>query len=381
MPIPKEKLTDIKEHYERAQKLIEEDSKTDPVTDPYRSHYAAQKILQDLENNVQNLQIDNDEDLVLRAILCCICKEIGRIHYFTEELSNAEKYFEKCLKLLKDNELNEHCINIYIDILNQSSILWSSRTNPEASKELLERAENAYKDFRAAGDLKPLELTDLFGSPDEIESGKGDLALEKLHTLTLYYLAQVYGNLGDLPKSAHYCHLTLKRQLEYNDFEAIDWALNAATLSQYYFTKNALKQSRHLLAAASYMLDKHEQNLCSSELSDDEKREKLDVLSHRSADIARCWAKYGLYILSTSKERLIQETDDGVTDGMADLTISHEFEEFKTLSLSLYENQVIDEFVLTYDDAKQVFLNAQTWLNRAKEHYTCKFEFSLFFDF
>jgi hypothetical protein len=31
---------------------------------------------------------------------------------------------------------------------------------------------------------------------------------------------------------------------------------------------------------------------------------------HRSADIARCWAKYGLMLLSTSMERLMSEVDE-----------------------------------------------------------------------
>lgn len=31
---------------------------------------------------------------------------------------------------------------------------------------------------------------------------------------------------------------------------------------------------------------------------------------HRSADIARCWAKYGLLLLSTSMERLMSEVDE-----------------------------------------------------------------------
>lgn len=189
-------------------------------------------------------------------------------------------------------------------------------------------------------------------------------------------------SLGDLHKSANYCHQTLKRQIDYNDYEPIDWALNAATLSQYFFTKNALKQSRHLLAAASYMLDKYEQDVCAMDLTEDQRKAKMDILNHRSADVARCWAKYGLHILSTSKDRLMQDNEEeqaavaeaGISREMENLTINNEFDEFQTLSLSLYENQVGAEFVLTYDDAKMVFVNAQAWLNKAKEYYTAESE-------
>lgn len=41
-------------------------------------------------------------------------------------------------------------------------------------------------------------------------------------------------------KAAHYCHSTLKRQLEYNAYHPMEWAINAATLSQFYINKVGL---------------------------------------------------------------------------------------------------------------------------------------------
>lgn len=60
---------------------------------------------------------------------------------------------------------------------------------------------------------------------------------EKACTHTLYYLAQVYQHLDMTEKAAQYCHTTLKRQLDYSGYSPVKWALNAATLSQYYLTK------------------------------------------------------------------------------------------------------------------------------------------------
>lgn len=349
MTVLKEKLSDIKEQYEKAQKLIEEESKSDPITEPYRSHYKACQVLLDLENNILNIiqdipSADSSEQIkTYSAILSHVLKEIACIYTFTEELSNGEKYFRKALERIGEDNKNESMfITVYVDTLNQLSILCSQLENIEQSKEFLETAENAYRTFKEKNG-QALTISDVFGSPEEIEMGKGDIALEKLHTLTLYYMAQVLGNLGNLEKSANYCHQTLKRQIEYNDYEPIDWALNAATLSQHFFTKNKLKQSRHLLAAASYMLDKYEQDICAMELTEDQRKSKMDTLNHRSADVARCWAKYGLHILSTSKERLMQDNEEdqeGVVKEMENLTINNDFDEFQTLSLSLYENQV-----------------------------------------
>lgn len=92
---------------------------------------------------------------------------------------------------------------------------------------------------------------------------------ELAYTHTMYYLAQVYKNLGEsdlveficfflfffnllkvitkafcLPgqteRAATYCHSTLQRQLQLNQYNPMEWALNAATLSQYYITKVGL---------------------------------------------------------------------------------------------------------------------------------------------
>jgi KIF-binding protein len=97
------------------------------------------------------------------------------------------------------------------------------------------------QDYRAQNQCESnvVSPSDLFATTDK--KGDGDEKLEKTHTLTLYYLAQVYGTLGQQLKSALYCHNTLKRQLESKDFDSIDWALNAATLSQFFATHNGFK--------------------------------------------------------------------------------------------------------------------------------------------
>lgn len=45
---------------------------------------------------------------------------------------------------------------------------------------------------------------------------------------------------GETERAATYCHSTLQRQLQLNQFSPMEWALNAATLSQYYITKVGL---------------------------------------------------------------------------------------------------------------------------------------------
>ena len=70
---------------------------------------------------------------------------------------------------------------------------------------------------------------------------------ESTFTHTLYFLAQVEEGLGNSEHSAKYCHTTLLRQLETKQYDPVDWALNCATLSQYYITKDNYPMARHCL--------------------------------------------------------------------------------------------------------------------------------------
>lgn len=310
MPFNKEHLTDYKEQYEKAEKLVEEESKHDPETEPFRSHYAARDVLVELQNNLKNVLIDADpeseESRTITYILGYIYKDTGRICVWTEELAAGEEYLKKCVFLLEPWKMQPECVNAYIGALNQIGILWSNRQNAKESQKYLSQAEELYKQFKESG-LVPLTIYDIFGTKDEIENGKGLDVLEKTHTLTLYYLAQIIGCLGDLHTSAVYCHTTLKRQLEFDDYEHIDWALNAATLSQYFFNQNRNTESRHHLAAAQYMLDKHELQMYQPDMNEEARAAVLETFHHRSADVMRCWAKYGLNLMLESKNRLLDD--------------------------------------------------------------------------
>lgn len=315
MTITKENLSDYKEQYEKAENLVELDSKHDPETEPFRSHYLARDILVGLQNTLKNVISEyegnngNEEDIrTYKCILGYIYKDTGRICVWTEELSSGETYLQQSIEILEPYKLDADCINAYLGALNQIGILWSNRQNAAKSKEYLIRSEELYTQFKSSKQT-PLTLYDIFDNKIENDTGKGLDILEKTHTLTLYYMAQIIGTLGDLHKSAIYCHTTLKRQLQFDDYEPIDWALNAATLSQYFFTNNRNTESRHHLAAATYMMDKHEEQMYTPNMSDDERAAVREIFHHRSADIFRCWAKYGLNLLLESKNRLLNDDD------------------------------------------------------------------------
>ncbi|XP_055688315.1 KIF-binding protein [Lutzomyia longipalpis] len=380
MPVDREKLSCLKERYDKAIQLMEEDSKSDPESDPFRSHYAARDILLEIRGYLEKLlaRDDNDDETVLiyKSLLGFIYKNLGQLYIFVEEITTGRKYLQDSIVLLEDYHANPEAIIPLVGSLNQLGILQANQGETADAKETLQRAEKIYVDFNESPSGEPLTtINDLFATKEEIQAGAGRLMLEKTHTITLYYLAQVMCTLGEADTSRNYCHSTLKRQLHFKDYDAIDWALNAATLSQCFLTPEGLTHARHHLAAATYIMDRFEGQMFKPEMSEDEKAAQLETFQHRYADVDRCWVKYALFILSHSKDRLMEEEKDDsgvaeITKKVPPLSISTAAEDMIfPLDLSIYETKITDQPVLMFEDAKEVYLFAMRHINHAKEYY------------
>ncbi|KAH8391983.1 hypothetical protein KR215_011643 [Drosophila sulfurigaster] len=382
--IPKEVLSDYKELFEQANKLVEDESKSDPPTDPYRSHYKARdvlltlkKLLDDQLVSLQASEADGGhEELVYKAMLGFVQRDLGRIYIFTEESSEGEKYLVHCLELLEPHKQRPECIIAYMGAINELSIVLGSRQEYKKAADLLLKAEQSYQAFKQSGEVA-LNLTELH-TPDETPGG-GNQELENIYTLCGFYLAQMYGHIGEPEKSAQCCHRTLYRQLQYKTYDPIDFALNTATLSQYYIGKDRFKEARHHLAAATIIMAEHEATMLKPEMSEQQRADYTETFKHRYADVARCWAKYGLSLLQVSRERLLADDDedeDGnkLNKATAQLALEDQDYRFVDLDLAACERRVSCDFCLTFDDAKLVFHFVNEWLDVAKDYYKAETE-------
>lgn len=317
-------------------------------------------------------------------MLGAVYYNLGSVSVDVDEVTNGRKFFDKCKEVIEPFKTAPEVVQVAQVMFNQLAIL-TAENEPQDALVHITEAKNVYETFKPTCQL-PIDINELFvANIEAYDVQKAYSNFEKNYTLTLYYLAQIYGALKDSLRSSIYCHVTLQRQLEYDDYDPIDWALNAATLSQFFMEKNGAKQARHHLAASSYILDKYQATLNQCTEHSEENDAKVENFKHRSADVARCWAKYGLLLLSLSKERLLKHTDDinmngSLSTDMSKLEInSHGTSvhvedlsnlDFPTLDLAGYEAQVTDQFVLTMQDARKVFTNIQKWLNKAHEYYT-----------
>jgi hypothetical protein len=290
--VSNDELVTLQEQYEKVKKLLDEESKTDPPTEPYRSKYKARSILNEMKSTLSNTledsnptePIDSHDEPKIKvvAMLGTVLLNLGMTSYETEEISTSEEQLNNCVALLMPYARFPTCIITLMKALNQLGIIWSERDDSTKSLVNLNKCELLYKDYNDTSRLEwphPVSASELFNMsiPEDPEE-----QLEKTHTLTLYYLAQVYGVLGKQLRSAVYCHNTLKRQLESKSYDPIDWALNAATLSQFFAAHNGFEESRHHLAAASVILDQLEAQMIENpEGSEEERDARYKKIYHR----------------------------------------------------------------------------------------------------
>ncbi|CAL7949027.1 unnamed protein product [Xylocopa violacea] len=357
-------IANVREKFKDVRKLLDDHEKFSTETKPYKIKYQAIDVLKSMEMDLIKILADmpeeeKGEEIIMLAV---IHLNLGLLYADTEELQMGEEQFMKCLKLLENKELEPEAVLPVLSTLNQLGLIWSQWNQPTKAKEFLDQAEKIYNDFIDTNNpcRDPINMAQNFG----IEQVKDELSpkevLEKVHTLTLYYLAQVYSSLKDHRQSAIYCHMTLRRQLGDNDImqdlDCIDWALNAATLSQYFMSNDGFSQARHHLAAASYILQRH-----------------------RSADVARCWAKYGILLMSLSKQRLLEKNESEEENDQSKLNNKDPSKStiIESLKFDVLEKdiepiavQITDKYLLDSTDSRIVFFNVLKWLEQAKAYYT-----------
>ncbi|XP_050740456.1 KIF-binding protein-like isoform X1 [Eriocheir sinensis] len=423
-------MASVEDQYQKAWQLCQGESHNDPDSEPYKSKYAAREIFEELKSRLSN-QLDEDDvddesssfseegvDGVglTRARMAAVVYHLGVIAVETEEFSTGEEYLNNALIIIGDEAgisagvssaeveeaqvvtaallgdsdsllssssktasisptaISPSTIALTISCHNQLGILWSNRGLYSAARHHLDRADALYNEYQLKSAKLPRTIHSLFASSEKAAEDKsGVAALEKLHTLTYYYLAQVYGHLGAPDTSAWYCHSTLQRQLASKDYDPLEWAINAATLSQFYQGKEKFRVSRHLLASASKVLSSHEAEMNTSEAESEDAAHKQEKYNQCKADVARCWGRYSLVLLQVSCDRALP--DDSTQQESAD---SQEAEpesldkqlEFLQLEVSDLESEVAAIPVQDFDEARQLFLAGLRWLTEARQYYT-----------
>ncbi|ELU13558.1 hypothetical protein CAPTEDRAFT_229238 [Capitella teleta] len=374
--------------FEEADRLFDIESKTDPENEPYKSKYAAREIWHGLRRQIDEIlergetdpsAPDGPPDLeVLRGVLDV---KLAGNYADTEELATGEEILNKCIGRLEKWKLHPMICSIVQRAYNELGILWTGRRQPDKAKDFLLQAKQIYWEYKKEVDCSPhsfKELTEILNNEQsEDERVQKRLAeFENAYTHTLYFLAQVYVQLGEADTGAFYCHETLRRQLDSMKYDPFDWAMNAATLSQYFMTNEDFVLARHCLTSAECILKEYgekPENLQVAPLSTESNDELVDreKLPKAWADLYRCYVKYSLALMDYSRNRLYQEMESpNENSASKEEEDEQKRKSFFNLELTVYEEKITDQHLLVFADARKVFLIAQQWINSAEQFYT-----------
>ncbi|KAM4608041.1 KIF-binding protein [Discoglossus pictus] len=379
--------------YQRALQLQE--SQSDPDTEPFRSKYQARELLREVraglgpreEEEAGHREQGQAEDVLLAVRRGVIEYRLGLNHTETEEMSAGEEHLVRAGKELERYRGTQEGVSVYVQAQNNLGILWADRGEILVAQVYLESAESLYFKYMKEIGKPPIDPDEHFLSEEkQLTEQERSKRFEKVYTHTLYYLAQVYKHLKQYEKAAQYCHTTLQRQLEYDGYNPVEWAINAATLSQYYLTKQFYMESRHCLAAANVIFGKAGQIPSPEAAKENEaEQERMDLLGQKKAEIARCWVKYCLNLLQDARKKLednIGELDADIQEELKAQRKKEEDEKEKGRkkavlfgssdiydSISTVEEKVECSYPLDFKEAREVFLVGQNYINEAKEYF------------
>lgn len=217
---------------------------------PYEFKYQARDMLNSLLTN-ERIKV-NDE--VSRAAEALVEYVLGVNHFETEEITESEKHYARCLDLLLSlpGNIRAKYVNTFQDVLNALGILRCNRGENDAGMAYFDKASALYEAVKEVhkGDFSHFFKDYLTGFDNFhfiIEGGVNPRKAEQNYTLTLFYMAQAHSKLGNKHKSASFCAETMKRQMISGDYDMKDWAINCINMAEYYIENNYIAQGIYIL--------------------------------------------------------------------------------------------------------------------------------------
>lgn len=276
-------------------------------------------------------------------------------------------------------------MSLFIQAQNNLGILWSEREEIETARTYLESSEALYNQYMKEIGSPPLDPTEHFLPEEEkLTEQERSKRFEKVYTHNLYYLAQVYQHMEMFEKAAHYCHSTLKRQLEHNAYHPMEWAINAATLSQFYINKLCFMEARHCLSAANVIFGQTGK-ITATEDTPEVEGDMPELYHQRKGEIARCWIKYCLTLMQNAQLSMQDNIGELDLDKQSELRALRrkELDEEESVrkravqfgtgelrdAISAVEEKVRYLRPLDFEEARELFLLGQHYVYEAKEFF------------
>ena len=228
---------------------------------PFEEKYKSREILQQLLKGPELASME--KEAAGRLAKMVVDMLLGENLMETEEITPGCDKYKEVYQQYENGAFSDSCDGKLADMFRMKVLnsVGYSYVNADQTAEGLELFLKALDVYEKAKD-KPEEgvpppqteeqrfVAELLRTVLKAES------LQKLSTMTYFFMAQTYAKLGDKHKAARYCGLTLERQLiELERGNATDWnerefVNNSIGLAQYYTENAYFRQAKIILVEA-----------------------------------------------------------------------------------------------------------------------------------
>ena len=312
-------------------------------------------------------QFKSSNEIIYSCLNGILYYYLGTFNANNEDQSICEESFTKSLKFFNSlpSIIKMRYLNFYQEIFNNLGILFYNRGEIKKGLQHFAKAEQIYKVFLNLSNYNYTNDFSLFMDKcsklneninnnkenDEknilfsfiIDGGINNKNFEHNYTLTVFYYAQAFTKLGFRKKAIHYCSLTLKRQIEYNEYDLKDAVTNCINISDFYLENQNFAQTEYILLCALSLLPK-----------DLELKKKLR---------ASVQAQLGKYYLERLKLALLLKRKGITISGEANLKKLLNTQKFTINNLEIKFPEIKD--VTTLEEAKTIFRLGNTQLKKA----------------
>ncbi|KAK4887643.1 hypothetical protein RN001_003914 [Aquatica leii] len=317
------------------------------------THFKA--LVESLDNTLNAFSEKNDEYVKILSMKVSVMYEQSKILMLLENFQASTQLLQNALELTRDFVNHPKIAFLHMRLTNHLAYLLSKAGNLEESSKLLESV-------CGNSDLTEVLIyntDDLFGNGDTDQSDAKS-KINKLTANNLQMLAWVYGKLGKPDIHAAKQHLSLRKQLEVNDFDPFNWAYKCIRLAALYLAGCNWSSACYHLVAVEVLLLRLEK--------DDVKQ--VDISKTRG-DLARAWIHYGLHLFGNSKLIFMDRQYPGnfVDDVKTIAAIEQSEQELIFANLEINTEDIPKKIIKNSEEARSLFLHTHNWLKKAKTYY------------
>ena len=215
------------------------------------------------------------KEIIYTSISGLLYYYFGAFNASNEDPSVCEEPFTKSIKYFNSlpTKVKMKFVNYYQEIFNNLGIIYYNRGEIKKGLEHFAKAEQIYNTFflnlTKDNDNKFIFSNDLSAFLNNIcdensinmlynfetaDFEKNKKIFEHNYTLTIFYFAQAFTKLNFRKKAIHFCSVTLKRQIENNEYDLKDAVNNCINLSDFYMSNQYYAQAEYILISAISLL-------------------------------------------------------------------------------------------------------------------------------